>query len=217
MAVQLQSGIPIPMMLGWFVSNASEGLIGATIIRRYITGPLHFESFRQVSVFVAAAFAGTALSSFLDAGFVTLVGWGPAAYWAVWFTRTPSNLLASLTLVPVIVTWAHARRPFFRAASAPHYVEAGLLTAGLLAVCLAVFGGLGGRPVRSQRNQYLSPAGRRVGYLGSGQRTWSFCEPVAGGECPLHSAFSYRHFDSTPDLGCRDVRAGACRIGFARQ
>src|SRR3954447_26007966 len=87
LAVQLQGGIPVPMVLGWFVSNASEALIGATIIRRNITGPLHFESFRHVSIFVLAAFVGTGFSSFLDAGFVTLVGWGQAGYWDVWLTR----------------------------------------------------------------------------------------------------------------------------------
>ena len=96
------------MVLGWFVSNASEGLIGAAIVRRYVKEPLDFESFRQVSIFVVgAAFIGTFVSSFLDAGFVSLVGWSAAGYWDVWFTRTPANVLATMTLVPVIVTWAN--------------------------------------------------------------------------------------------------------------
>ena len=88
------------MVLGWFVTNASEGLIGATLMRHYIKGPVDLSSFRQVSIFVTAAFLGTSLSSFLDAGMVTLAGRAPTGFWDVWLTRTPGNLLASLTLVP---------------------------------------------------------------------------------------------------------------------
>jgi hypothetical protein len=142
LAVQLQSGIPLPMVLGWFVSNSSEALIGAGIIRHFIKGPLHFESFRQVGVFVVgAALIGNFVSSFLDAGFVSLVGWGRAGYWDVWVTRTASNALASLTLVPVIVTWAMSNRSRVRALPRSRYVEAGVLAAGLFAACILAFGG----------------------------------------------------------------------------
>jgi two-component system sensor kinase FixL len=137
---QLQSGIPLPLVLGWFVTNASEGLIGATIVRHFIKEPLEFCSLRQVAAFVAgAAFLGTALSSFLDAGMVSLVGWGSAGFWDVWLMRTPSNVLASLTLVPVILTWSRADLSEFRAAPLKRYLEAALLGLGLLAVCVHVF------------------------------------------------------------------------------
>jgi integral membrane sensor domain MASE1 len=36
LAIELQSGIPIGMALGWFVSNAAEALIGAALMRRVI-------------------------------------------------------------------------------------------------------------------------------------------------------------------------------------
>src|SRR5688572_11017215 len=143
---QLQSGIPVPMVLGWFVTNTSEGLIGATLVRHYIKGPVDLSSFRQISIFVTAAFLGTSLSSFLDAGLVTLAGRAPSGFWDVWLTRTPGNVLASLTLVPVILTWSRAQLSEFRAAPARCYVEAGLLVAGLLAVCAFVFVRLGEVP-----------------------------------------------------------------------
>jgi PAS domain S-box-containing protein len=147
LTVQLQGGIPLPMVLGWFVSNASEGLIGAGIVRHYIKGPLKFETFREASVFVAgAAFIGTAISSFLDAGFVSLVGWAQSSYWDVWFSRISSNVLATLTLVPVIVTWTNEGLSAFRARSLWRYLEAVFLAAGLLGTCLTVFGGLGTAP-----------------------------------------------------------------------
>ncbi|MCI0663782.1 MAG: MASE1 domain-containing protein, partial [Acidobacteria bacterium] len=36
--VELQSGVPIGMVLCWFVSNSSEALIGAVCIRYFIEG-----------------------------------------------------------------------------------------------------------------------------------------------------------------------------------
>jgi PAS domain S-box-containing protein len=147
LTVQLQGGIPIPMVLGWFVSNASEGLIGAAIVRRYVKEPLDFEGFRQVSIFVVgAAFIGTFVSSFLDAGFVSLIGWSAAGYWEMWFTRTAANVLASMTLVPVIVTWANGGLAALRSASLRYWVEAGLLAVGLVAVGVVVFTWQGGTP-----------------------------------------------------------------------
>jgi PAS domain S-box-containing protein len=142
--VQLQSGIPPVMVVAWFVSNCAEGLIGAGIIRRYIKGPLHFETFREAGIFVVGAvLVGTALSSFLDAGFVSLLGLGQSGYWDVWVSRTASNVLASLTLVPVIVTWANGGKAALRTASLRRYIEAAVLGGGLLAVCVLVFGSRG--------------------------------------------------------------------------
>src|SRR5687768_4842857 len=106
LAVELQAGVPVPMVLSWFVSNSTEALIGAGCVRRLIKGPLRFGRLRDVSIFIMfAAFLASFLSSFLDAAFVTLNRWGPSGYWDVWRVRFFSNLLAALTLVPVIVAW----------------------------------------------------------------------------------------------------------------
>ena len=107
LAAELQSGVPTAMVLGWFVSNCSEALIGAIGVRWLIGGPLRFDSFQHVSVFVlVGGFLAAFASSFLDAALVKLIGWGEGSYWQLWRTRFFSNLLANLTLVPVIVTWA---------------------------------------------------------------------------------------------------------------
>src|SRR5207247_892501 len=37
-AIQLSNGVPVPMLLGWFVSNCSEALIGAVCVRRLTYG-----------------------------------------------------------------------------------------------------------------------------------------------------------------------------------
>jgi integral membrane sensor domain MASE1 len=63
------------MSLAFFLSNSCEALLGAFLIRRSIDGPLRFDSLKSAGVFVlAAVVVAPFLSSFLDAGFVTLIG-----------------------------------------------------------------------------------------------------------------------------------------------
>ena len=140
LAVELQSGIPMSMVLSWFVSNCAEALLGASCVRYFVREPLRFDKFRDVSVFVlGAATLSTLLSSFLDAGFVVFNHWGNVGYWDVVRTRFFSNSLASLTLVPVIVTWIPDGLAPFRREPARRYLEAGVLAAGLLVVGFSVF------------------------------------------------------------------------------
>lgn len=40
---ELQSGVPTAMVLGWYVSNCSEALIGAGIVRAFVPGPLRLD------------------------------------------------------------------------------------------------------------------------------------------------------------------------------
>ena len=136
--VQLPTGFPLHLILGWYVSNCSEALIGAGIVRRLIKGPLRFDRSRDVGVFiVGAVFLGTILSTFLDAGFVSLSG--ESAFWEVWQTRLLSNMLTSLTLVPFIVTWACEGFADLRLAHPIRYLEAWLLGATLLPIVILVF------------------------------------------------------------------------------
>jgi signal transduction histidine kinase len=104
LAVQFQSGVPLAMVLCWYVSNCSEALVGAVLLRRFGGGVPTFETFRNTTLFLGCAGLAAFLSSFLDAAFVAANGWGDSDYWTVWRTRFFSNVLATLTLVPVIVT-----------------------------------------------------------------------------------------------------------------
>jgi PAS domain S-box-containing protein len=137
--VQLTNGVPVPMLLGWFVSNCSEALIGAALVRRLTTGPLRFDDSRHVGVFVLAGTLGVTLSCFLDAGFVTLVGWGEGTYWGLWTSRFFANLLAELTLVPMIVAWVRTDREALWRLSPARLAELGVLMIALLAVSIPVF------------------------------------------------------------------------------
>jgi two-component system, LuxR family, sensor kinase FixL len=142
LAGQIQTGVPAIQIMAWFVSNCSEALIGAGCICAILRGPLRFDSFRHVGTFVACgAIVAPFVSSFIDVAFVTRIGWGQGSYWELWRTRFFSNVLASLTLVPLIVTWVIHGPAAIRRAGIQRYFETGLLTFGLLAVSVAVFVG----------------------------------------------------------------------------
>jgi PAS domain S-box-containing protein len=138
---QFDEHVPTAMVMCWFVSNVSEALVGAVCIRRVLRRPLSFDSVRSVAVFIGyGALLAPFLSSFLDAAFVRMVGWGENGYWSLWSTRFFSNVLATLTIVPVIVSWTGDTRSVL---AGEHNLararEALALLVGLLSACAAVF------------------------------------------------------------------------------
>ena len=74
-----------------------------------------------------------------DVTFVKLIGWGQGTYWELWRLRFVSNVVASLALVPVIVTWTRLHPPALRSAPLTRYVEGTFLCLGLLVISVAVF------------------------------------------------------------------------------
>jgi signal transduction histidine kinase len=137
--VQLNADIPSTMILCWFVSNCTEALISASLLR-YLThkSELRFDNTQHVSVFILVSLLGPFLSSFLDAAFVMLNHFGDTPYWAVFRMRFFSNVLASLTLVPLIVIWGRGGFPSFRHTFWKG-LETGALGTGLLIVGLISF------------------------------------------------------------------------------
>lgn len=139
LVVQIQAGVPVPMMLCWYVSNCAEALLGASLLRRAGGDPPAFDRFRYAVLFALLA-AGVAplLSTFLDVAFVQWNGFGSAPYWILWRTRFFSNVLATLTLVPVVVVVSQSIGRIRRVTMA-RWIEAGVLLAVLLVVCWALF------------------------------------------------------------------------------
>ena len=137
--VQINADIPMTMILCWFVSNCTEALIGASIMRYLTKSAVRFDNTRHVSMFLVVAMLGPFLSSFLDSAFVTLNRFGNSPYWVVFRMRFFSNVLASLTLVPLIVTWSRFETSSLQGTSWKRYFEAGLLAIGLLIVGLVSF------------------------------------------------------------------------------
>src|SRR5213080_1858941 len=138
-ATQLQSHVPPLMILCWFVSNSSEAVIGAGLMRYMVRGPIQFTSLRNAGIFcLCVVFVGPFLSSFLDAAFVRWNAWGQASYWDLIRIRFFSNALAALIVVPLIVTWATKGILAVRTARRARLLEACLLLFGLLSISFAV-------------------------------------------------------------------------------
>lgn len=137
---QLNADIPVTMILSWFVSNCSEALIGALMLRYLIKRPLRLDITYHVATFIIAVLMSALLSSFLDAAFVKLNQFGASGYWGVFRMRVFSNVLASLTLVPLILTWARGGIPSLVNAPSKRYLEAATLAACLLIVGVVSFG-----------------------------------------------------------------------------
>ena len=94
------------MILCYFLSNSCEALIGAGSIRYFIRAPMRFDKLRNVAIFILlGGLVAPFLSSFIDAGFVTLNRWGQGPYWEIWRIRLFSNVLTALVVAPAIVTW----------------------------------------------------------------------------------------------------------------
>ncbi len=138
--VQLQSHIPVPMMLCYFVSNSCEALIGAGCIRYFIPGRLRFDSLRSASIFcVCGGLVAPFLSSFLDAGFVRLNHWGTGAYWEIWTIRFFSNVLTALTFAPAVITWFTWRQRPARDWNWKVFLEATFVFLGLAVASYCAF------------------------------------------------------------------------------
>src|SRR6266576_432950 len=140
LAVQLESGVPPTMILCWFISNSCEALIGAGCIRYLIDRPVRFDCLRNIGIFCFfAAFLGPFLSSFLDSAFVVFNHWGQDSYWEIWRLRFTSNVLAALSLAPLIVTWGADGIGWLAKICRWRFLEASLVFLGLLSVNVLVF------------------------------------------------------------------------------
>jgi PAS domain S-box-containing protein len=139
LAAQLQNDVPPLMIICWFISNASEAVIGASLTRYVIGGPMCFTSLRKVGIFcLCVVFIGPFFSSFLDAAFVVWNHWGQDGYWELIRVRLSSNAVSVLIIVPLIVTWVTNGVQRLRTASRSRYLEACAVFFGLLAVSYAV-------------------------------------------------------------------------------
>jgi signal transduction histidine kinase len=137
---ELQGGVPKAMVLGWYLSNCSEALIGASLVRAFAPAPLRLDSLRNVGIFLlCGALAGPVFSSFIDAALVRLIGWGERGYWDLVSTRVYANALASVTVAPLILTWAEFDLSRLRRMPAARVAEGAALLAGLVVVSFVVF------------------------------------------------------------------------------
>ena len=139
LAAQLQGSVPLAMILSTFVSSSAGALVGAVAFRRLHREAPRLDTLREtVILLVCAGFLAPFLSSFFDAAFVALNGWGRADYWTNWRTRFFSHALAAITIVPLIVTTAQSLSGA-RQAARRKWLEAAVIFSLLLAASWLVF------------------------------------------------------------------------------
>jgi signal transduction histidine kinase/integral membrane sensor domain MASE1 len=136
LAVQLEVGLPVPLILALYFTNCLEALIGASLVHRFSDAPERFDTFRRAGLFIGAVvLVAPALSGFVDGAAVAFLHGEP--YWTVWRTRLFSNTLTALALVPALVSIVRSL-PGARAARA-RWLEAALLVLALVLVGSVVF------------------------------------------------------------------------------
>ena len=101
---------------------------------------MRLDTVRALGVFVVcASFFAVVASSFLDAAFVAWNGFGESDYWSVWRARVLSNVLATQTIVPFILSCDARTVRAMRTAPFARYAEGLVLSAAMLFVCHMVF------------------------------------------------------------------------------
>lgn len=140
LAVELPVVRPMAMVPLLFITNCSEALMGAAIVRAFSDRPDRFDTLRRMAVFIiGAVLAAPILSSFLDAAIVSrMTG---ELYWTIWATRVPANALTELTLVPPAVIMISSKWRRLSAVARRRFAEAIVLGIVMLAIAIAVFGG----------------------------------------------------------------------------
>ena len=137
---ELQSALPLPLILCWFVTNCSEALIGAISFRWLGGSAARFDRTHGVALlFLCGGLIGPLLSSFLDSAVVTLNRFGKLTYWEVWQVRFCSNAFTAMTLVPFIVAWGTFQASTLRQFSRQRLIEAVALFLAVIGVGLVVF------------------------------------------------------------------------------
>ena len=135
---QLPNGVPVGTALGWFVGNAGEAVLGAALLIGPARRGTLFHSLEGVIRFLLCGFIlAPMITSFLDAAIVVETNWG-RNYWVLWTARGLSNMLAELTIVPLIVAVVTAGLPWVRRATRRTWIEAICLTAGVVVVSVAI-------------------------------------------------------------------------------
>jgi len=138
--VQIPRGIPVSTALGWFVSNSSEALIGAALLRRYQKGETLFDSVRgNLHFLFFGVFVAPFATSFFDAAVVVFTRWD-ADYWLIWTTRLFSNLLAALTIVPLVIALGSRGAKWMRDATLVRKCELLTLAVSIITVTIFVYG-----------------------------------------------------------------------------
>jgi len=151
--VYLLAAFPPQLLVGWqthspmltmsllFVTNCIDAMLGAVTVRYLSDDPVRFHGLRSMLVFVLfGATLSPFVVSFADAGISVLTRW-VSDYWLAFSTRTRSNVLTHLILVPGLVTALATPSAKWRTIPRGRYLEAFAVLALLAVTAVFVFSG----------------------------------------------------------------------------
>jgi len=130
------AGVPAAASPILFFGNASQALLAAAILRRFLRGSALFANLRTVGTFLVGGCAlPPAIASIVPAYAYVQLGWAPA-FFQGWRDRAISNSIGTLTLVPSFLALWHVLSE--RPRTVPRrLLEYALLLIGVIAVQLA--------------------------------------------------------------------------------
>jgi signal transduction histidine kinase/integral membrane sensor domain MASE1 len=138
LAVQMQVGFPIPLILALYATNCLEALVGAGLARKLSATPNRFDTLRGAALFIlSVVLVAPVVSGFVDATAVAVLRGEP--YLGVWRNRFFSNTLTALALVPVIVSLVLSWPVLRAGVPVRRRMEAAALVLLLIAVGGAIF------------------------------------------------------------------------------
>ncbi len=136
-AVEIQAHWPTPLVLTLFLTNCSEALVAATLVRRFSEGEAIFDTFLVLVMFIiGAGLVAPFASSFPDSA--AMAAFRGENYWLDWRTRFFANALTELTLVPVLVMTVRSWRAGIRNLATWEVLERAWFWAGFLIVGLVI-------------------------------------------------------------------------------
>jgi len=133
-AISLPAGVPWNAVLGFYLTNTAQAVLGAALYRQYVHrhGDKGAHA-RTIAFVVSGVFLAPAVLSFADVAIALWTGWSSNDYWQAWTLRFMSNAASAAIIVPPILAAARAWRAWRRPAPR-RLAEACLLALGVAAL-----------------------------------------------------------------------------------
>lgn len=128
------AGVPFPVMAVQFVSNTGQAALSAVAFQHFAGDVRRFDRLATMGLFIViAGILVPGVIALLVAGVFVAIDWIDAL-WLAWRTRFQSNVLAVLTLTPLVTLAWNKSGSALAAVSLPRFSEAYMLIIALVAV-----------------------------------------------------------------------------------
>ncbi len=140
LAVVPAGEFPVPTVLGLTASNAVEIFPAAWLMRRFVGIPLTFTRVKEVLGLVAFAAGLSCAFSGVFGAAVFAASLPDVSYWSAWRGWAMGDGTGILFITPVLLVGATAGAPSLKDIRVSRVVEAGALSAVIMAASILVFG-----------------------------------------------------------------------------